>query len=47
MTTIKLFAMTHSIPVVIKNNDAMLFYKTVAKLIGRRLDHNAYGYVIS
>lgn len=34
---IKLFLMSHHIPCIIRNNDAILFYKTVAKRHGMSL----------
>lgn len=45
-TLIKLFAMSHHIPVAIHNNDAMMFYKQVAKIHGMRLEHSFYGFVL-
>ena len=45
-TIIKLFAMSHHIPVIILNNDAMVFYKQVAKVNGYRLQHSFYGFVL-
>lgn len=45
-TIIKLFVMSHHIPVAIHTNDSMLFYKHVAKLHGMRVEHSLYGYVL-
>jgi soluble P-type ATPase len=45
-TIIKLFAMSHKIPVAIRSNDAMVFYKQVAKIHGMRLQHSFYGFVL-
>lgn len=46
-TLIKLFAMSHHIPVAIHSNDAMMFYKQVAKLHGMRLRRCSYGYILN
>lgn len=44
---IKLFLMTHYIPIPLHGNEAMLFYKTVAKLHGMSVRRSFYGFVLS
>lgn len=46
-TIIKLFLMSHSIPVRIASNDSVRFYKTVAKLHGLSVEKSLYGYVLN
>lgn len=46
MTLLKLFLMTHHIPVKISTNEGLTYYKTVSKMVGRKLEHSLYGYVI-
>lgn len=47
MTLLKLFLMTHKIPVKISTNESLTYYKTVSKMVGRKLEHSLYGYVLS
>lgn len=46
-TAIKLFLMSHGIPLGIKTPDAMAFYQRVARLHGYRLVHRGTGYIIN
>lgn len=46
-TIIKLFLMSHNIPVRLSTNDSVRFYKTVAKLHGMKVERMMYGYVLS
>lgn len=45
-TTLKLFCMSHHIPVSVKSDDAIRFYRTVARIHGYSLVRSAYGYVL-
>lgn len=46
-TTMKLFCMSHHIPVAVKSDNAMVFYRTVARIHGYSLVRSAYGYVLA
>lgn len=43
---IKLFLMSHHMPVVVKSNDAINYYRTVARMHGFSLVRCAYGWVM-
>lgn len=45
-TLIKLFLISHHLPIIISNQDALVYYRAVARLHGFSLVHCAYGWVM-
>lgn len=45
-TIVKLFLMTHHLPVTIGNQDAFEYYRAVARLHGYSLVHCSYGWIM-
>ena len=45
-TMAKLFLIAHHVPVLIGTEEALLYYKTVARIHGFSLIHAGYGFVM-